>query len=54
MTPANLAICLGPTFMGQAQGGNAAGGPTDIKDAGWQARVVETILNYTYEIFDDD
>jgi Rho GTPase-activating protein RGD1 len=51
MTPANLAICLGPTFMGQAQGG---AGPTDIKDAGWQARVVETILNYTYEIFDDD
>ena len=51
MTPANLAICLGPTFMGQsAKGGPAA----DIKDAGWQARVVETVLNYCYDIFDDD
>ena len=59
MTPANLAICLGPTIMGQgspqgsaAQGAN--GGAQDIKDAGWQARVVETILNNTMQIFDDD
>ena len=56
MPPSNLAVCLGPTFMGQQPGapaGQGMNGP-DIKDAGWQARVVETILNYTYEIFDDD
>ena len=60
MTPANLAICLGPTIMGQGSpAGSAApgangGGAQDIKDAGWQARVVETILNNTMQIFDDD
>ena len=61
MTPANLAICLGPTIMGQGtpagsapMGGAADGGAQDIKDAGWQARVVETILNNTLQIFDDD
>jgi Rho GTPase-activating protein RGD1 len=50
MTPSNLAICFGPTFMGQK-------GPSpgrDIKDAGWQAKVVETILNNAFQIFDDD
>lgn len=50
MTPNNLAICLGPTLMGQQGGGPAA----EIRDAGWQARVVETILNSALEIFDDD
>ncbi|KAI9873320.1 MAG: hypothetical protein M1823_007948, partial [Watsoniomyces obsoletus] len=59
MTPSNLAICLGPTLLGQGspQGsGTPAGGnvAADIKDAGWQARVVETILNNTLQIFDDD
>ena len=59
MTPANLAICLGPTIMGQGSpaGSSAVGsgnGAQDIKDAGWQARVVETILNNTMQIFDDD
>ena len=50
MTPHNLAICMGPTFMGQA--GREAQG--DIKDAGWQARVVETILDNALQVFDDD
>ena len=54
MTPSNLAICFGPTLMGQKglSGGQSVGG--DIKDAGWQARVVETVLNNTLQIFDDD
>ena len=26
----------------------------DINDAHWQARVVETIVNNTFQIFDDD
>jgi len=51
MTPSNIAICFGPTLMGGSASG-AAGG--DIRDAGWQARVVETILNNTMQIFDDD
>lgn len=51
MTPSNLAICFGPTLLGQAGG---ATGSSDIRDAGWQARVVETILNNTFQIFDDD
>jgi hypothetical protein len=25
-----------------------------ISDAGWQVRVIETIINNTYQIFDDD
>jgi hypothetical protein len=51
MTPSNLAICFGPTLLGQAGGPPGAG---DIRDAGWQARVVETILTNTFQIFDDD
>lgn len=27
---------------------------SNIADAGWQVRVVETILENTYQIFDDD
>jgi Rho GTPase-activating protein RGD1 len=56
MTNSNLAICMGPTLMGQAStnGNGNANGAADIKDAGWQARVVETILNNTMQIFDDD
>ena len=50
MTPQNIAICFGPTLMGQA--GKEAQG--DIKDAGWQARVIETILHNALQIFDDD
>ncbi|RMZ85392.1 hypothetical protein DV737_g731, partial [Chaetothyriales sp. CBS 132003] len=50
MTVQNLAICFGPTLMGQA----GKDGQADIKDAGWQARVIETIVNNTFQIFDDD
>ncbi|KIW78223.1 hypothetical protein Z517_08057 [Fonsecaea pedrosoi CBS 271.37] len=55
MTNSNLAIVFAPTLMGQQGGvnGNMSGGP-DIADAGWQAKVVETILNNTFQIFDDD
>jgi hypothetical protein len=54
MTPGNLAICFGPTLMGQQGHSGGPGVGSDIKDAGWQARVVETILNNTFQIFDDD
>ena len=57
MTPSNLGICFGPTLMGPASESGSAngGGPqNDIKDAGWQARVVETLVNNTFQIFDDD
>ncbi|KAJ5219872.1 hypothetical protein N7468_009076, partial [Penicillium chermesinum] len=47
MNAGNLAICFGPTLMGANTGGN-------IADAGWQVRVIETILNNTFQIFDDD
>jgi Rho GTPase-activating protein RGD1 len=54
MTVANLARCFGPTLMGQQSHSGGPGVGADIKDAGWQARVVETILNNTFQIFDDD
>jgi len=47
MTAGNLAICFGPTLMGTNSSGN-------IADSGWQARVIETILLNTFQIFDDD
>ena len=47
MSSQNLAIVFGPTLMGTAPGSN-------ISDAGWQVRVVDTILQNTYQIFDDD
>ncbi|KAK3371936.1 RhoGAP-domain-containing protein [Podospora didyma] len=47
MSCQNLAIVFGPTLMGTAPGSN-------ISDAGWQVRVVDTILQNTYQIFDDD
>lgn len=40
----NLAIVFGPTVMGSS----------DVQDARWQTRVMETILHHTYEIFDPD
>lgn len=43
--------------MGQQGGGangQGSGGGADIADAGWQAKVIETILNNTFQIFDDD
>ncbi|KAL8792613.1 MAG: hypothetical protein Q9195_004836 [Heterodermia aff. obscurata] len=47
MNAGNLAICFGPTLMGSSTGPN-------ISDAGWQVRVIDTILQNTYQIFDDD
>ena len=66
MNAGNLAICFGyaallfllavpertnslprPTLMGSNTGPN-------IGDAGWQVRVIDTILQNTYQIFDDD
>ncbi len=38
---------LRPTLMGSNAGQN-------IADAGWQVRVIDTILQNTYQIFDDD
>jgi Rho GTPase-activating protein RGD1 len=54
MTSANLAICFGPILLGQPShgGGPSVGG--DMNDFYWQVRVVETILNNTFQIFDDD
>lgn len=36
-----------PTLMGSSTG-------PDIADAGWQVRVIDTILQNTYQIFDED
>lgn len=47
MSSQNLAIVFGPTLMGTATSGN-------ISDSGWQVRVVDTILQNTYQIFDED
>ncbi|RFU34467.1 hypothetical protein B7463_g1860, partial [Scytalidium lignicola] len=47
MNASNLAIVFGPTLMGANTGPN-------IQDAGWQVRVIDTILANTYQIFDDD
>ncbi|KAK7551641.1 putative Rho GTPase activator [Phyllosticta citricarpa] len=46
MSSSNLAICFAPTIMGQHQG--------QMADAGLQAKVVDTILVNTYQIFDED
>lgn len=40
--------------MGQQGHSSGPGVAGDIKDAGWQARAVETIINNTFQIFDDD
>ncbi|PSS03233.1 hypothetical protein BD289DRAFT_478703 [Coniella lustricola] len=47
MTTQNLAIVFGPTLMGGAQNRN-------IADSGFQCKVVDTILQNTLQIFDDD
>ncbi|KAJ5175659.1 uncharacterized protein N7482_001536 [Penicillium canariense] len=47
MSAGSLAIYFGPTLMSANSGGN-------IADAGWQVRMIETILNNTFQIFDDD
>ncbi|KAA8645650.1 hypothetical protein EYZ11_002488 [Aspergillus tanneri] len=47
MNAGNIAICFGPTLLSANSAGN-------IADAGWQVRVIETILVNTFQIFDDD
>lgn len=47
MNISNLAIVFGPTLMGASTGSN-------IQNAGWQVKVVDTILQNCYQIFDDD
>ncbi|OLN86092.1 putative Rho-GTPase-activating protein 7 [Colletotrichum chlorophyti] len=47
MNSHNLAVIFGPTVMGTDPS-------TSIADAGWQIKVVDTILQNTYEIFDDE
>ncbi|KAB5560129.1 hypothetical protein GE09DRAFT_1236719 [Coniochaeta sp. 2T2.1] len=45
MSTQNLAIVFGPTLMGT---------DSNLADSGYQSKVVETILQNTYQIFDDD
>ncbi|KAK2865438.1 hypothetical protein FQN49_003572 [Arthroderma sp. PD_2] len=47
MNAGNIAISFGLTLMGSNAG-------RSIADSGWQARVIETILQNTFQIFDDD
>jgi hypothetical protein len=47
MNSQNLAIVFGPTLMGTGPSNN-------IADAGFQVRVVDTILQNTHQIFDED
>ncbi|KAF6810253.1 Rho-GTPase-activating protein 7 [Colletotrichum sojae] len=47
MNSHNLAVIFGPTVMGTDPS-------TSIADAGWQIKVVDTILQNCYEIFDDE
>lgn len=44
MNSGNLAICFGPTLMGSNLSPN-------IADAGWQVRVIDTILQNCFSIF---
>jgi len=46
MSTNNLGICFAPTIMGQHRG--------QMADAGLQARVIVTILDNVYQIFDED
>ncbi|KAM0505171.1 hypothetical protein ACHAO3_005979 [Verticillium nonalfalfae] len=43
----NLAVIFGPTLMGTDPS-------TAIADAGWQIKAIDTILQNTYQIFDED
>lgn len=47
MNSHNLAVIFGPTLMGSNPS-------TAIADAGWQIKVIDTILQNTYQIFDED
>jgi Rho GTPase-activating protein RGD1 len=46
MSTSNLALCFAPTLLGAHSGA--------ISDSGYQARVVDTILQNTFQIFDED
>ncbi|CAK7266889.1 Rho GTPase-activating protein [Sporothrix epigloea] len=46
MTAQNLAIVFGPTLMGAGTG--------DPEKARWHVRVIDTIIQNTYQIFDED
>jgi hypothetical protein len=56
MTESNLAIVFAPTLLMAQQGPKGSGsvGNSDLADASWQAKVVETILVNVLQIFDDD
>lgn len=47
MNISNLAIVFGPSLMGANTGSN-------IQNAGWQVKVVDTILQNCFQIFEDD
>ncbi|OAA75235.1 Rho GTPase-activating protein domain protein [Akanthomyces lecanii RCEF 1005] len=47
MNSHNLAVIFGPTLMGSDPS-------TAMTDAGWQIKVIDTILQNTYQIFDED
>lgn len=47
MKSQNLAVIFGPTLMGTDPS-------TAIADAGWQIKAIDTILQSTYQIFDED
>lgn len=47
MNSHNLAVIFGPTLMGTDPS-------TAIADAGWQIKAIDTILQNTYQIFDED
>ena len=48
MNVTSLAICFAPTMMGGAMGLGAG------RDTGMQTRVVQTVLENTFMIFDED
>lgn len=47
MNSHNLAVIFGPTLMGTDPS-------TAIADAGWQIKAIDTILQNTLQIFDED
>ncbi|KAI9689195.1 MAG: hypothetical protein M1822_000933 [Bathelium mastoideum] len=46
MSSSNLALCFAPTILGAHSGA--------ISDSGYQARVIDTVLQNTFQIFDED
>jgi Rho GTPase-activating protein RGD1 len=54
MTSADLATCFGPILFQQQSYGGRLSVVGNVNDAAWLARAVETILNNTFQIFDED